>query len=113
MEQMPKVVITTDADQSLEAMLKEVNEGFTSGRVKKTQLASWIIHHFRKKVFGKQIEKIRADHFDQIAHLKAVIKQIEEAKRTDANFELDKLLSPLNSGAPKARKPTPAKTDEK
>lgn len=112
MEQMPKIVITTDADQSLEAMLKEVNEGFASGRVKKTQLASWIIRHFRQKVFGKQIEKIRADHFDQIAHLKAVIKQIEEAKRTDANFELGKLLSPLKSGAPKARRPTPTKTDE-
>lgn len=113
MEQMPKIVITTDADQSLEAMLKEVNDDFASGRVKKPQLASWIIRHFREKVFGKQIEKIRSDHFDQVAYLKAVIKQIEEAKRTDANIELDKLLSPLKSGAPRVRKPTPANTDEK
>ena len=42
MEQ-PKIIVSAAADQDLEAMLKEVNDGFDSGRVKKAQLASWII----------------------------------------------------------------------
>ena len=112
MEQMPKIVITADADQCLEAMLKEVNEGFASGRVKKTQLASWIFLHFHKKDFYKRLANIRADHFDEIAHLKAVVKQLEEAKRTDGILELNKLLLPLKSSGGKGRKQTPLSTDE-
>lgn len=112
MEQMPKIVITHQADQSLEAMLKDVNEGFTSGRVKKAQLASWIIRHFHEKLFSKQIETIRVDHFDQIAHLKAVVRQMEEAKRNDGNLELDALLRPLQTGGAKRQKRNPAKTHE-
>jgi hypothetical protein len=95
MEQVPKIVISNDADQQLETMLMEVNDGFASGRVKKAQLASWVISYFHAEHFAKQVEKIRADHFDEIAHLEAVVKQMKEAKKNDASVELDKLLSPL------------------
>ena len=111
MEQTPKIVISVSADQCLNEMLKQVNDGFTSGRVKKTQLASWIINHFRQTSFDKQIEKIRYEHFDQIAHLKSIVRQMEEAKRTDGNLELEKLLSPLKPGGRRS-KPTPVNTDE-
>lgn len=109
----PKIVISTIADQQLEEMLKAVNEGFGSGRVKKVQLASWIINYFRQGVFSKQIAKIRADHFDEIAHLKTVVKQMEEAKKTDDTLELDRLLSPLKGSAARTRKANPVKINEK
>lgn len=112
MDQAPKVHISPTADMDLEAMLTEVNEGFSSGRVKKAQLASWILATFRKKYFAKHIKRIRADHFDQIAHLKAIVRQMEEAKRTDADVEIGRLLQPLKRSGPKAKKPTPTKTDE-
>jgi hypothetical protein len=95
MEQLPKIVVSPVADQNLEEMRKIVNEGFTSGRVTKSQLVSWIITHFRNGYFSKQMEKIRADHFDEIAHLKAVVKQMEEARGSNTNVELHDLLSPL------------------
>lgn len=104
MDQAPKVHISPAADVDLEAMLTEVNEGFTSGRVKKAQLASWIFSAFRKKYFARHIKGIRADHFDQIAHLKAIVRQMEEAKQTNANVELGKLLQPLKASGPKSRK---------
>ena len=92
-----KVALTDAADQHLEEMLRIVNDGFNSGRVKKAQLAAWIISQFFADTFTKQIEKIRADHFDELAHLKAIVKKMEEAKKTDSSIELDKLLSPLRS----------------
>ena len=113
MEQIEKIVIAGDADQSLEAMLKEVNDGFASGRVKKVQLASWIISEFHKKSFRKQIDLIRAAHFDEIAHLKSVVKQMEEAKKSDAHVELNRLLLPLTASGGRGRKRLPKPADEK
>jgi hypothetical protein len=94
MEQ-PKIIVSAAADQDLEAMLKEVNDGFDSGRVKKAQLASWIITYFRQSAFSKQMENIRAEHFDQVAHLKNIIKRIEAANESNEKVELEKLLNPL------------------
>lgn len=106
--EIPKILITTEADQCLEQMLKKVNDGFDSGRVKKTQLASWIMLEFYKQSFIRQMKKIRADHFDKIAHLKAIVKQMEAAKKTDVNLELNRLLSPLkDSGGSRHKKPKP------
>jgi hypothetical protein len=98
MDQLPKIIITPKADQALDEMLKIVNDDFSSGRVKKTQLASWIVLHFKAKTFTKQLKKIRVDHFDKLAHLKSIVKQMEEAKRCDQNLELAQLLSPLTTG---------------
>ncbi len=112
-----KIVITDAADQHLEEMLKTVNDGFASGRVKKVQLASWIIGSFQQSLFSKQIEKIRADHFDEIAHLKSVVKQMELAKGSNKTLELSKLLNPVlqKSGARKALTTTndPSNEEEK
>lgn len=97
MDEMPKIQITKQADEELEMMLKEINDGFMSGRVKKPQLASWIVDYFRANCLAKQLENIRAAFFDEIAHLKTVVKKLEEAKKNDGSVELDKLLSPLRS----------------
>jgi hypothetical protein len=95
MEEMPKIQISVAADQELEAMLKETNEGFASGRVKKPQLISWIISHFREKYFSQQLKQIRADHFDDIAHLEAVVKQLKEARQANVPIAMQELLTPV------------------
>jgi hypothetical protein len=97
MNHLPKIAITSATDERLEVMLKAVNDGFDSGRVTKMQLASWIINEFHKKSFAKQIDRLRKDHFDKIAHLKSVIKQMEKAKKSNNHLEMEKLLSPLTS----------------
>ena len=105
---LPKVLITTEADECLDKMLKETNADFESGRVKKTELLSWIITRFYSDSFAKQVKTIRADHFDEVAHLKAIIKQVEAAKKNDEKLELDKLLQPLRAKEKKpSDKPTP------
>lgn len=94
MEQLPKIVITSTADQDLDAMVKEINEGL-AGKARKTQVASWVLSYFRHHLLSKYIEKIRADHFDEIAHLEAVVKQMKEARGSAAPLELHDLLAPV------------------
>lgn len=114
MEDVAKILISAQADQHLEQMLKEVNQDFSSGRVKKTQLASWILTTFYERSFAKEIKRIRAAHFDRIAHLKALVKKLEAADGTDAELELNRLLLPLKNNGNKKKTtkkttPTPEK----
>lgn len=110
MEQLPKVAISTDAEKYLEEMRKTVNEGFSSGRVTKGQLASWIIANTWSSLTTKTVEKIRADHFDEIAHLESVVKQLREARESNASVAVQELLTPIlqrqraNPSGPLARK---------
>lgn len=114
MEDVAKILISAQADQHLEQMLREVNQDFSSGRVKKTQLASWILTNFFEKSFSKEIKRIRAAHFDRIAHLKALVKKLEAADGTDAEIELNRLLLPLkNRGNKNQTKKKPMPTPEK
>lgn len=109
-----KILVTQEADQLLEQMIKAVNQDFSSGRVKKTQLASWILTTFYERSFTKEINRIRAAHFDRIAHLKALVKKLEAADGTDAEIELNRLLLPLkNCGNKNQTKKKPTPTPEK
>ena len=112
METFAKAILTGEADQDLAQMMKETNNGFTSGRLTKTQLLSWIVRSFRQKHFEKEMEQIRAEHFDKIAHLTSVIKAMKEAAAKGQEIEIDTLLSPLKTKKPAVRavKATP---DEK
>lgn len=109
METFAKAVLTSEADRDLASMVKETNEGFSSGRVSKNQLLSWIVCHFRRKQFEKEKEQIRAEHFNKIAHLTSVIKAIREAEAQGKEIEMDELLSPLKIKKPRAAQ---AKPDE-
>ncbi len=114
MEGSQKIVISSHADQRLESMLKMVNEDFQSGRVKKAELTSWIICEFETKHFSKSIDKIREDHFDEVAHLKSILKQVELAKKSDQEIDVDRLLGSLKNRLPKqrqARQPDAEKVD--
>ena len=99
----PKILISAEADQRLDQMLREVNQNFSSGRVKKTQLSSWILMTFFEKSFAKQIKRIQSAHFDRIAHLKSLVKKLESAEGESADLELSRLLSPLKGRDRKKR----------
>ncbi len=97
MDTFAKVHLTSEADKDLSQMVKETNDGFTSGRLTKTQMLSWIVRNFRRKHFEKEKEQIRAEHFDKIAHLTSVIKAMKEAEAQGKDIEIDELLSPLKT----------------
>lgn len=109
-----KAVLTSEADQDLAQMVKETNNGFTSGKLTKNQLLSWIVCSFRRKYFDKEMGQIRAEHFDKIAHLTAVIRAMKEAEAKGEEIEIDALLSPLKEKKSAVRRgPAQAKPDEK
>ncbi len=62
-----KTSILLVADQVLDRMVIQVNDGFTGGKISKTDLASWIIRYFENHDLEGNLEKIRKDHFDQVA----------------------------------------------
>ncbi|MBX2994094.1 MAG: hypothetical protein KF681_04715 [Bdellovibrionaceae bacterium] len=89
-----KIVITAAADQDLEEMKNIVNEDKAS-RVTKTELASWIISFFKAAYFTKHVQTIRGDHFDEIAHMEEVVRQMKAARNAGGSIEVGGLLAPV------------------
>lgn len=89
-----KIVITAAADQDLEEMKNIVNEDKAS-RVTKTELVSWIVSFFKSAYFSKHLQTIRADHFDEIAHMEEVIKKMKAARTAGGSVEVGGLLAPV------------------
>ena len=114
MDQVAKVNITTEADSAADEMHAALNDGFESGKVSKTELLSWVILFFRKSSFEKFKDKIRSDHFDDVAHLESVIRELKEARKQARDVDVAKLLAPVTARVkehplPKSNK-TPPKT---
>ena len=90
-----KIATTLDADHALDRVLAKVNDGFTGGRVTKNDLASWILIHFEQHM-DSSIEKIRKDHFDQVAYLESVVKEMKRAKKAgESKPDIATLLAPI------------------
>ena len=88
-----KIAVSVDAEKALEEMVVQVNDGFSGGRVTKQDLASWLVKYFAREAFSRCVENLRADHFDQVAHLEAVLRKAKEARRSGAaNAEVDSIL---------------------
>ena len=112
MEASTKIQLSSQAEQAVEEMWKLINEGFLSGRVTKRQLVAWIILDFQNKRFAASMKKIRDDHFDELAHLRSLVKQAEEAKRQGRDGDVKSLLSSVKRKAEPV-KLAKAKPDEK
>jgi len=98
MEKTEKVLVTMTADENLERMVEEVNDGFTGGRVTKMQMLSWLVPVFRGRYFRDCIEEIRRAHFDELAHLKSIVREMEQAKKSGkTDLNLQEMLAPVLS----------------
>lgn len=97
-ERISKITILFEADQVLDQMVLKVNEGFTGGRVTKSDLSSWIIRFFNDHALESNLEKIRKDHFDQVAYLETVVKEMKQARKNGLESpDLTSLLAPVTS----------------
>ena len=93
---LAKLSSSPEADQALDRMLKATNESFKAGRLTKTDLLSWVLCHFEGHAFPSSIDKIHEAHFDPVAYLKNVVKEMEAAKRSGVESQdLGLLLAPL------------------
>ena len=95
-EKLDKVLVSISADSDLEQMVSEVNDGFTGGRVTKTQFLSWMVQYFRNNYFRNCVEEVRSVHFDKLAHMRSIVKEMEQAKKSGKiDLDLQELLAPV------------------
>lgn len=95
---LAKLSASTEADQALDRMTEKTNAGFTGGKVTKADLTSWLILHFESQNFEDSLEKLRKDHFDQVAYLEAVVKEMKQARKSGAAMpDINALLAPVAS----------------
>jgi hypothetical protein len=84
-DKVAKITITKESELLLDEMVSKVNDGFTGGKVTRQDVASWVIRYFHGQALAHCLEEIRADHFDQLAHFEALLRQAREAKRSGAD----------------------------
>lgn len=101
-EKTAKITVTIEAETMLDRMLQQVNDRFSGGRVTRQDLATWIIRYFNQNAVTQCLEEIRADHFDQVAHLEALLKQAKQARRSGADSAA--IASILSGGPPAVTK---------
>ncbi len=103
-----------ELEQAMDRMVAAVNEGFSGGKVSRHDLVSWAVLYFEKNCFQECIERIRQDHFDQVAYLESVLKQAKQARKAGAaGPDFATLLAPLaRSGKPEKCKTRQMKLEE-
>lgn len=89
---------TQEMDQALDRMVASVNENFSGGRISKHDMLSWAVLYFEKESFRDSIEKVRQDHFDQLAYLESILKQAKKARRNgEPRPDIAALLAPMST----------------
>jgi len=73
-----RIVITKEANESLEAVVKKVNSGFEAGAVSRTDIAIYVFLSLPKIISDVDIKAIRSQHFDERKVLSSLLKTSDE-----------------------------------
>ncbi len=72
------MTVSRVADRALHMIVEKVNDGFTGGRVNRSQMANWILAKFYENLSEADIRSIRADHYDAVAALESAFRRAKE-----------------------------------
>ena len=86
-EEIAKITVSKEAEEKLSELMKKVNDGFSSGKVNRQDLASWLLIKFCSEQDEALIENIRADHFDEIMMFEAILKKSKETGTLPPEFQ--------------------------
>jgi hypothetical protein len=106
-EDIQRITVSREAQGALGSIVDRVNDGFTGGKVNRTQMANWLLLKFNNELDEAQIKEIRAEHFDEVAMLENILRQAKESGKVPSDFKalLQKQLGieePSKKKAPKA-----------
>jgi hypothetical protein len=73
-----RMTVSRAADNALLSVVERVNDGFTGGRVNRSQMANWILVRFGESLSEPEIKTIRADHYDAVAALECALRRAKE-----------------------------------
>lgn len=69
-----RVVVGKDASDALDGVVAIVNEGFTSGSVSRTDLASYLFKNAKRFIGKTELERIRNEFFDERLALEKLLR---------------------------------------
>ncbi len=72
-EDYHRVLISGSVEKALGAVVERLNEGFDGGKISRTQATNWILQKFYDNLTDIDIREIRAEHFDEVSVLEAVL----------------------------------------
>lgn len=102
-EEIQRITVSRDAQGALGNIVDRVNDGFTGGKVNRTQMANWILLRFNSELNEAHIKEIRAEHFDEVAMLESILRQAKETGNMPSDFKalLQKQLGTEDNGRKK------------
>lgn len=86
-EKLERITVSKEAQNTLGMITDRINDGFTGGKVNRTQVANWILKCFLSDLDEAQIKEIRAEHFDEVAMLENILKQAKESGKVPTDFK--------------------------
>ena len=86
-EEVLRILVSRQVEKALLEVIEQVNDGFTGGKVNKTQMANWILKRFKDDLDDSMIKEIRADHFDELAVLELILRKARETGKVPSEFK--------------------------
>lgn len=74
-----RVLISPEANTTVDDLIIKVNTGFDGGKVTRPQLVSWVLCKFGQTMTESDTQEIRSLHFDRIAYFEALLKRAKES----------------------------------
>ena len=73
-----RVLISGAVEKALGEIVERLNEGFDGGKISRTQATNWILQKFYENLSDSDIREIRAEHFDEVSVLEAVLMRAKK-----------------------------------
>jgi len=86
-EELHRITVSKGAERALTSIVERVNDGFSGGKVNRTQIANWVLTRFSDSLSDAEIKEIRMEHFDEVAVLESILRQAKESGRVPAEFK--------------------------
>ncbi len=77
-EEIHRITVSKAAEEALSAIMERVNDGFDGGKINRMQVANWIILRFSDSYGDSEIKDIRAENFDEVAVLEAILRRAKK-----------------------------------
>lgn len=81
-----RIVVGKEASESLEAAVHIVNDGFLSGEVTKSDLATYLFRNAKRFLTKAELQKIRNEFFDDRKALEQLMQNSDSSGRLPEEF---------------------------
>jgi len=102
-DEIQRITVSKLGQDALTAIVERVNDGFIGGKINRTQAANWIMMRFNDNITDTEIREIRAEHFDEVAVLEAILRKAKESGKVPTEFKALLLKQLESSDQPKKK----------